>query len=182
VHRVVLWTNFTDHDVPYSPRWNFGETRMFNCCVRGTVYQREHRFFSPVERCEINFHPANSIPDPHKGCMITFYVLKVLSRLVFPITMPVLCTEALLSQVTSTIQVCISGTAGGPAIKHGLSFFGAHEGFREMYATPGVEAFNLTNTPVFAEPSQMLASPTFGVFTAEINSPRQMQLASRLEF
>jgi len=45
-----------------------------------------------------------------------------------------------------------------------------------------VEAFNLTNTPVFGQPGQVLASPAFGVITSQINAPRQIQLALRLDF
>jgi hypothetical protein len=45
-----------------------------------------------------------------------------------------------------------------------------------------VEAFNLTNTPLFGLPGTTLAAPTFGVISSQANLPRQVQLALRLDF
>ncbi len=44
------------------------------------------------------------------------------------------------------------------------------------------EAFNLTNTPWFANPDTNLQSPTFGAITSQFNSPRQIQISLRLAF
>ncbi len=44
------------------------------------------------------------------------------------------------------------------------------------------EAFNLFNTPVFGFPNQSLNAPSFGVITAQANSPRQLQFALKLLF
>jgi hypothetical protein len=44
------------------------------------------------------------------------------------------------------------------------------------------EAFNLTNTPVFAPPNTTFGSPTFGVVSSQANSPRVLQFALKLLF
>ena len=44
------------------------------------------------------------------------------------------------------------------------------------------EAFNLTNTPEFANPDTNLQDPTFGAITSQFNSPRQVQVSLRLSF
>ena len=44
------------------------------------------------------------------------------------------------------------------------------------------EAFNLTNTPVFAPPDTTYGSPTFGVVSSQANQPRVVQLALKLLF
>jgi Carboxypeptidase regulatory-like domain/TonB dependent receptor len=44
------------------------------------------------------------------------------------------------------------------------------------------EAFNLTNTPVFAPPDASYGSPTFGVVSSQANQPRVVQLALKLLF
>ena len=44
------------------------------------------------------------------------------------------------------------------------------------------EAFNLTNTPVFAPPNASYGSPTFGVVSSQANQPRVVQLALKLLF
>ncbi len=44
------------------------------------------------------------------------------------------------------------------------------------------EAFNITNTPEFANPDTNLQSPTFGAITSQLNSPRQIQVGLRLSF
>jgi hypothetical protein len=44
------------------------------------------------------------------------------------------------------------------------------------------EAFNLTNTPEFANPDTNLQDPTFGAITSQFNSPRQIQVSLRLAF
>lgn len=44
------------------------------------------------------------------------------------------------------------------------------------------EAFNLTNSPVFGLPGTVLGTANFGVITSQANSPRQIQLALRLDF
>lgn len=44
------------------------------------------------------------------------------------------------------------------------------------------EAFNLTNTPLFGPPGQIVNTPTFGVVTSQENSPRQVQLGLKILF
>jgi len=44
------------------------------------------------------------------------------------------------------------------------------------------EAFNLTNTPLFGLPGMAFGDPNFGRITTQVNSPRQVQLALRLDF
>ena len=44
------------------------------------------------------------------------------------------------------------------------------------------EAFNVTNTPIFADPNVTVGSTSFGVITATQNSPRTLQIAMKLNF
>ncbi len=44
------------------------------------------------------------------------------------------------------------------------------------------EAFNLTNTPIFGLPNTVFGGPSFGVISTQVNSPRQLQAALRLDF
>jgi hypothetical protein len=44
------------------------------------------------------------------------------------------------------------------------------------------EAFNLANHPLFGIPGAVFGSPTFGQITTQANSPRQLQMALRLDF
>jgi len=44
------------------------------------------------------------------------------------------------------------------------------------------EAFNITNNPLFGLPGMAIGSPTFGQITTQANSPRQIQMALRLDF
>ena len=44
------------------------------------------------------------------------------------------------------------------------------------------EAFNLTNSPMFAMPNQAFGSAAFGTITSTQNNPRQLQLALRMFF
>jgi hypothetical protein len=44
------------------------------------------------------------------------------------------------------------------------------------------EAFNATNTPVFATPGNVINGPNFGVVSSTANIPRQLQLALKLVF
>jgi hypothetical protein len=45
-----------------------------------------------------------------------------------------------------------------------------------------VEAFNLTNTPVFGQPNSTVNAPNFGVITATHGIPRQFQIALKVRF
>ena len=60
----------------------------------------------------------------------------------------------------------------------GKSFY-LHESLRLDFRA---EAFNLFNRTVFASPNANINSNTFGVVTAQSNSPRQLQLALKLYF
>jgi hypothetical protein len=51
-----------------------------------------------------------------------------------------------------------------------------------LHLTIRGEAFNLTNTPEFANPDTNLQDPTFGAITSQFNQPRQIQLGLRLAF
>jgi len=44
------------------------------------------------------------------------------------------------------------------------------------------EAFNVTNTPIFADPNVTVGSTSFGVITGTQNSPRTLQIAMKLNF
>ncbi|MBS1855699.1 MAG: TonB-dependent receptor [Acidobacteria bacterium] len=44
------------------------------------------------------------------------------------------------------------------------------------------EAFNLTNTPIFAPPNTTFGSPAFGVVSSQANQPRVLQFALKLLF
>jgi hypothetical protein len=45
-----------------------------------------------------------------------------------------------------------------------------------------VEAFNLTNTPLFNQPNLTLGSPLFGAVTSQQNNPRQIQFGLKVVF
>jgi hypothetical protein len=57
--------------------------------------------------------------------------------------------------------------------------FNITERFRLQYRA---EAYNLTNTPYFANPNVTAGSGTFGRVTAVSNQARQMQMALKLYF
>ena len=44
------------------------------------------------------------------------------------------------------------------------------------------DAFNVTNTPSFANPDNVQSGPLFGAITGERSNPRRIQLAARLSF
>jgi len=44
------------------------------------------------------------------------------------------------------------------------------------------EAFNLTNTPLIAQPNTQVGSPLFGAVTSQENNPRQIQLGLKILF
>jgi len=44
------------------------------------------------------------------------------------------------------------------------------------------EAFNITNTPIFADPNVTVGSTSFGVITGTQNNPRILQVALKLNF
>lgn len=57
--------------------------------------------------------------------------------------------------------------------------FAITERFRLQYRA---EAYNLSNTPYFANPNVTNGAGTFGRVTAVSNSARQMQMALKLSF
>lgn len=63
-----------------------------------------------------------------------------------------------------------------------VSLFKAFALYREATLQLRAEAFNLTNTPVFAAPGNSVGSPTFGVVSATASNPRQLQFAAKLTF
>jgi hypothetical protein len=60
-----------------------------------------------------------------------------------------------------------------------LKNFAVTENWRLQFRT---EAFNLTNTPAFGLPGGTLGASTFGVISSQVNAPRQIQFALRLDF
>jgi hypothetical protein len=44
------------------------------------------------------------------------------------------------------------------------------------------DSFNLTNTPIFSSPNNVLGNPNLGVVTSQRNSPRELQLALKFVF
>ncbi len=55
-------------------------------------------------------------------------------------------------------------------------------GDNRIYLQLRGEAFNLTNTPIFAGPNMSYGSQSFGVISSQANGPRQMQIALKLYF
>jgi hypothetical protein len=58
-------------------------------------------------------------------------------------------------------------------------YFAITERFRLQFRA---EAYNLTNTPYFANPNVQFGNATFGRVTNVSNSARQMQMALKLSF
>ena len=63
-----------------------------------------------------------------------------------------------------------------------VSIFKSFRVLEKMKFTFRAEAFNVTNTPLFGLPGTAFGNPNFGIITAQINSPRQLQMALRLDF
>jgi hypothetical protein len=53
---------------------------------------------------------------------------------------------------------------------------------RNVYLQLRAEAFNITNTPIFADPNVTVGSTSFGVITGTQNSPRTLQIALKLNY
>ncbi len=53
---------------------------------------------------------------------------------------------------------------------------------RHRYVEIRAEAFNFTNTPVFAAPSTTFGAGDFGVISGQVNSPRILQLGAKFYF
>ena len=53
---------------------------------------------------------------------------------------------------------------------------------RNVFVQIRGEAFNVTNTPIFADPNVTVGSTSFGVITGTQNSPRTLQVALKLNF
>jgi hypothetical protein len=71
--------------------------------------------------------------------------------------------------------------ADGP---HGWDFsvfktFPIRESIRAEFRA---ECFNFTNTPMFAVPGQVFGNAAFGVVSAQLNTPRQVQLGLKLYY
>jgi hypothetical protein len=63
-----------------------------------------------------------------------------------------------------------------------LSIFKTFTIYRESSLQFRAEAFNATNTAIFAAPGNTVGTPTFGVVSSTSNTPRQMQFALKLQF
>ena len=92
-------------------------------------------------------------------------------------------TAAFSQPAQWTIGNAGRGIIWGPGLR-GLDmtlskYFNFTERFRAQFRA---EAYNLTNTPYFAQPNVQNGAGTFGRITAVSNSARQMQLALKLHF
>jgi hypothetical protein len=73
--------------------------------------------------------------------------------------------------------------ARGPGLFNwDLSVFKSFSVTERINAQFRAEAFNATNTVYFGNPNTTFTSPTFGVITSQINSPRLIQLGVRVTF
>jgi hypothetical protein len=63
-----------------------------------------------------------------------------------------------------------------------LSIFKTFTIYRESSLQFRAEAFNATNTAIFAAPGNTVGTPTFGVVSSTSNTPRQLQFALKLQF
>ncbi len=63
-----------------------------------------------------------------------------------------------------------------------LSIFKTFTLYRESSLQFRAEAFNATNTAIFAAPGNTVGSPTFGVVSSTSNTPRQLQFALKVQF
>jgi hypothetical protein len=63
-----------------------------------------------------------------------------------------------------------------------VSIFKSFRALEKLKITFRAEAFNVTNTPLFGLPGTAFGNPNFGIVTTQINSPRQLQMALRLDF
>lgn len=92
-------------------------------------------------------------------------------------------TSALVSPAQWTIGNAGRGIIWGPGQRNvdmTLSkYFAITERIRMQFRA---EAYNLTNTPYFANPNVQVGNANFGRITAVSNSSRQMQMALRLTF
>ncbi|MBI3471842.1 MAG: TonB-dependent receptor [Candidatus Solibacter usitatus] len=92
-------------------------------------------------------------------------------------------TEAFSAPALYTIGNAGRGLIWGPGlwnIDFTLSkYFAVTERFRVQLRA---EAYNITNTPYFANPNVTQGTGTFGRVTAVSNSPRQVQMAMKLHF
>ena len=92
-------------------------------------------------------------------------------------------TEVFSAPALYTIGNAGRGIIWGPGLKSfdmTLSkFFNITERFRLQYR---LEAYNLTNSPYFANPNVTQGAGTFGRITAVSNSPRTLQMALKFIF
>lgn len=63
-----------------------------------------------------------------------------------------------------------------------MSIFKTFALYRKANLQFRAEAFNLTNTVVFAASGTTVGTPTFDKVTAIANNPRQLQFALKLQF
>jgi hypothetical protein len=92
-------------------------------------------------------------------------------------------TTAFSSPAQWTIGNAGRGIVWGPGLKN-LDFtvskyFYFNDRFRLQFRT---EAYNITNSPYFANPNVTFGAGTFGRITGVSNSARQMQMALKLYF
>jgi len=92
-------------------------------------------------------------------------------------------TSAFSAPAQFTVGNAGRGMIWGPALRSMdltvSKFFNVNERIRVQFRA---EAYNLTNSPYFANPNTTFGAGTFGRVTAVGNSPRLMQMAMKVVF
>ncbi len=76
-------------------------------------------------------------------------------------------------------RVRAQGSKGADASLFKSFYF---SGDRKRYVQLRMEAFNVTNTPIFSAPNMSVGSTSFGVVSSQANTPREVQVALKIAF